>query len=211
VYSCRTTPADYHGTQLQHFDSLVRQTFAGFTGLHLNDNQWSQATRGFDQAGLGLRSASRHAPAAYLASCSATADLCTSVDPSFQWTGSAPGSHTGRALGALNAALPADKQLVLDSLTSTALLKQSALSSLLDDAQHTAHKATLSTAELANLESECRRGAAGFLSAIPSTTLDLTFEPAEFIVEIRTRLVSTSALLATASSTAKATMQEASV
>ena len=63
------------------------------------------------------------------------------------------------------------------------------MSFLLDDAQHKAFYETLAPSDQATIDSECRRGAAGFLTAIPSKTLGLALEPAEFLGEVRTRLL----------------------
>ena len=41
VYAARTTPPDFHETQLQqHFDEKVHSTFSSFTGLKLQEDQW---------------------------------------------------------------------------------------------------------------------------------------------------------------------------
>ena len=48
---------------------------------------------------------------------------------------------------------------------------------------------TLETSDKATDDSECQRGASGFLTAIPSKTLGLALESAEFLVEVRTRLL----------------------
>ena len=68
VYSMRTIPGVLQQDELLRFDHCVREAFQGLTGLRPNESQWSQATRSFCFAGLGLRSTSRHAHAAYTAS-----------------------------------------------------------------------------------------------------------------------------------------------
>jgi hypothetical protein len=54
----RCNPPLAQQAALEHFDSLVRDCFSSFTGLHLVQIQWEQVTRGLAQAGLSLRSAS---------------------------------------------------------------------------------------------------------------------------------------------------------
>ena len=85
VYTMRTVPWEMHADQLVAYDEVIRSTFSTCTGISPNDSQWEQATRGFECAGLGLRSASFHAAAAYLASCAATAKACAEVDSEFRW------------------------------------------------------------------------------------------------------------------------------
>ena len=75
VFSARATPFDVH-QELVAFDSAVRRCFEQFSGLHPDDTQWLQATLATKVGGLGLRSLSRHSPAAYLASRSYYFQLC---------------------------------------------------------------------------------------------------------------------------------------
>lgn len=58
LHSMRCNPPLAQQAALEHFDSLVRDCFSSFTGLHLVQTQWEQVTRGLAQAGLSLRSAS---------------------------------------------------------------------------------------------------------------------------------------------------------
>ena len=67
VHGVRCASAVAQAAALTAFDSLVRGCFAGMTGLHFTEHQWSQASqasRGFAQAGLGLRCPARHAAGA---------------------------------------------------------------------------------------------------------------------------------------------------
>ena len=66
LHSMRCNPPLAQQAALEHFDSLVRDCFSSFTGLHLVQTQWEQVTRGLAQAGLSLRSTSSDAPAANL-------------------------------------------------------------------------------------------------------------------------------------------------
>ena len=59
----------------------------------------------------------------------------------------------------------------------------------LDMVQHEAYLDTLSIDDCASLLSEMLPGASGFLEAIPSKQLDLAWDPCEFLVELRTRLL----------------------
>jgi len=59
----------------------------------------------------------------------------------------------------------------------------------LDMVQHEAYLESLSVADRATLLSEMLPGASGFLEAIPSKHLDFAWDPCEFLVELRTRLL----------------------
>ena len=67
LHSMRCNPPSPQTMALDMFDGMIRRCFGDFTGLHLTTLQWKQASLGFAHAGLGLRSTSDHAPAAYLA------------------------------------------------------------------------------------------------------------------------------------------------
>ena len=83
VHSMRCNPPGAQQHALATFDQLVRTCFGGLTGVHLTSAQWHQAGRSFAQAGLALRSAARHAPAAYLASLGSSLSACVDLDSGF--------------------------------------------------------------------------------------------------------------------------------
>ncbi|CAE8640315.1 unnamed protein product [Polarella glacialis] len=66
--------------------------------------------------------------------------------------------------------------------------KQQALSRAIDEAGHDARLSGASVVDHATLQSECEPGARAFWQAVPSRVLDLAVDPAEFIVEISSRL-----------------------
>ena len=83
MHAMRTTRPDWIKEQLRESDVLLRKTFDTRTGLALSENQWRQAGLSLNNGGLGVRDAERHASAAYLASRSATRQLCQELDPHF--------------------------------------------------------------------------------------------------------------------------------
>ena len=68
------------------FDGMVRRCFGDFSGIHPTDLQWDQATRGLRFGGLGLRSTSSHAAAAYIASVGSSLEACAAIDATFSVT-----------------------------------------------------------------------------------------------------------------------------
>ena len=120
VHSMRCNPALYQHLALQAFDTTVRRCFAGFTGIHPTAEQWRQAELGLAQAGLGLRSAAAHAPAAYLASLGASLSACAELDRSFAAAPVVAGPEVAAAVLALNAKLPGNRAVTLEAaLAST--------------------------------------------------------------------------------------------
>ncbi|CAE7213826.1 ANK1 [Symbiodinium sp. CCMP2592] len=149
------------------------------TGLHLTEQQWSQASGGFAHAGLGLRSCARHALAAYLASFGASLDGCRELGPQFNAADVLASPEVLAALEAFNAQLPPAQRL---TVAAALALK---LSQLLDQAAwDTLAPATPS--ERAVLRSEAGLGARAFLAALPSGRTRM--EKASFVAELRFRL-----------------------
>ena len=102
VFSARATPYDVHQEQLLNFDNAVRQCFEQFTGLHPDDTQWLQATLSTSLGGLGLRSLSKHSPAAYLSSRSSCFQLCKELDPQHTWEVDDASSSVRKAVQQVN-------------------------------------------------------------------------------------------------------------
>jgi len=187
-YSTRIVPSTDHLSELQAFDAEQRNTFAGYTGWSPSNSQWAQATRGFKYGGLGLRSAAAHAASAFLASYTTTLRYCKELDPNYQWEGSCPSTAVHKALRTYNASVAEDDRLSLHEEPERAL-RQQALSQAIDNKQHNEYFNSLNDSDRKALLSEQLQGAYGFLDAIPSKDLGLAWAPAEFIIEIRTRLL----------------------
>ena len=160
VHSMRCNPPLPQQAALDHFDCLVRGCFSSFAGLHLEQSQWLQATRSLSQAGLGLRSASLDAPAAYMASVGRRGHHCSVLDPSFGAPASMP--TVLAALSAYNQSvahhLTADQALTQTQKTLTGQTDLAAWQQQLDRASP-AHKALLL--------SEAEPGGRAFLAAVP--------------------------------------------
>ena len=180
VHTMRCCPPAGHATALATFDGLVQESFSSLSGLHLEPAQWEQATRGFAQAGLGLRSSRAHAPAAYLASVGASSRQCQELDPGY-WV-----DHSGdvaAALAELNAVLGPDQQLTVPGALA---LAQSELSRRVDAAGWASQLNSASVVDKATLLSEASPGARAFLTCVPSGRTQM--EPAVFNAELRVRL-----------------------
>ena len=84
----------------------VRRTLEATTALFPDDDAWGRAQLGTAMGGLGLRSAHRHADAAYVASVVESASLATAVDTAFDMLTGGTASCVSQAVRALNAKLP---------------------------------------------------------------------------------------------------------
>eukprot|EP00662_Eupelagonemidae_sp_cell21_P022046 gene22046-biopygen46842 len=186
IYSMRVTPPDWHQAQLQAFDSAVRRCFEQFSGVHCDGRQWRQATLGIRNAGLGLRDAARHSPAAYVASRGACAEQCRDVDPAHTWDGDAAGSHVARAVSALNAEF-LESDMIPSPVPLT--MRQQRLSLALDRAVlKELQGPAASLSQRAHLQLELAEGAGAWLNAMPSSVLGTHVHAQLFRIMLRRRL-----------------------
>ncbi|HSN23902.1 MAG TPA: reverse transcriptase domain-containing protein, partial [Methylomicrobium sp.] len=73
-YVLRTTPCHDHPLLLQ-FDNLLRTAVSKICNVSLSDDQWAQASLPVSKGGLGVRSVSKLASSAFLASAASTLPL----------------------------------------------------------------------------------------------------------------------------------------
>ena len=178
TYSMRVTPPAMHAQALQAFDDRVRACLEQLGGLPLTIAAWEQACLGVALGGLGLRSAAHHAPAAFLASASATATHCQGLDPQYVLAWPVLTDATSR----YNLAVPAHDQFSQPCTQQhlSACLDKARLSSLLDAASCESARAHL------RLLQQARAGS--WLHARPCEALGLHIEPHLFRVLLRLRL-----------------------
>jgi len=89
-------------------------------------------------------------------------------------------------LATLNTQLHEVDRIPTDSLK---VLRQQHLSQALERLAHEAHLEALNRADRADLESEMLLGASSFLEAVPCKATRQAWEPAEFVTELRRRLL----------------------
>ena len=179
LHSMRCNPPQPQQAALQHFDDLVRTCFSSFTGLHLEQAQWLQATRGLSQAGLGLRFTSLDAAAAYLASVGGSAARCSAVDADVGVASASP--LVLAALGAYNQSIPVP--MTVDAVLAQ---RQKTLVGQMDLAAWNLQLDRASPTQKALLLSEAQPGGRAFLSATPVGRKRM--DPAVFIAELQHRL-----------------------
>jgi len=83
AYSARVTPPALHIAALSAFDAEVRACLETLCTGPLPSQAWAQASLSTNAGGLGLRHASRHAMAGFVASTAATEELCKGLDPHY--------------------------------------------------------------------------------------------------------------------------------
>lgn len=78
-YCLRTCEPTKHASRLAAFDGTIRDALSSILARPLNPGQWMQATLPVPMGGLGLRSATSHASAAFVSSLAQTHSLVTSI------------------------------------------------------------------------------------------------------------------------------------
>ena len=78
-YSARVVPPSAHTEALLEMDSAVRSCLEQVASASLTGDSWAQAQLKLNKGGLGLRSAVKHSPAAYLSSRAKRSALCRSM------------------------------------------------------------------------------------------------------------------------------------
>ena len=68
AHLARATPPSLVMASLELFDENVRRSFSSCTAVDTTDVAWQQAQLSLSRGGLGMRSLSRHSPAAFIAS-----------------------------------------------------------------------------------------------------------------------------------------------
>ena len=168
---------------LDMFDGMVKRSFSDFTGLQLTAPQWRQAALGLAHGGLGLRSTSDHAAAAFLTSWASTLDAARELDASFSLPEARAGADVLAALTAFNAQLAPADAITLDTAVAST---QKTLSQKLDQAGWDEQLVHATVTGRATLLSEASIGGRAFLNAVPAGRTRM--EPAAFICELRVRL-----------------------
>jgi len=176
VHLLRTVPFTVLCPFLEQFDLNLKTCLSRILQCSLPSDSWSQATLPFRLGGLGLRSSSHSAAAAFLGSCNSTRLLASqllSVD------------FFDLAFPDEDIALSFFENISSDLSVSTA--SQNDLQALLDSQQYNQLLNSLNIRERARLTalSHSSGTSSGWLKAVPQTSLGLSIPGPEFVVALR--------------------------
>ena len=172
AHLARATPPSLSIKALELFDIDVRHCFSQCTAVDTSDEAWLQAQLSLSRGGLGLRSLSSHAAAAYIAS------LCSSDFSSLS------SLHLTSAIGKFNSSVSPSNVVSVESLAQRPPI-QKALSAKIDDFQFNQLFNSSSLADRARLLSISSPHASSWLSVVPSEGLGLHLNPDQFQVAIK--------------------------
>ena len=172
AHLARATPPSLSIKALELFDIDVRHCFSQCTAVDTSDEAWLQAQLSLSRGGLGLRSLSSHAAAAYIAS------LCSSDFSSLS------SLHLTSAIGKFNSSVSPSDVVSVESFAQRPPI-QKALSAKIDDFQFNQLFNSSSLADRARLLSISSPHASSWLSVVPSEGLGLHLNPDQFQVAIK--------------------------
>ena len=172
AHLARATPPSLSIKALELFDIDVRHCFSQCTAVDTSDEAWLQAQLSLSRGGLGLRSLSSHAAAAYIAS------LCSSDFSSLS------SLHLTSAIGKFNSSVSPSDVVSVESLAQRPPI-QKALSAKIDDFQFNQLFNSSSLADRARLLSISSPHASSWLLVVPSEGLGLHLNPDQFQVAIK--------------------------
>ena len=172
VHLARTTPTNLCEDSLKFFDEEVRLCFSSCVAIDVSDPQWQQAQLSPKLGGLGLRSLSLHSCAAFISSV-ASLEM-----------GNPDNTHLQQAILRFNARVSPQDSITMESVLNSPP-QQKSLSQKLDSF---AFHSLLSSASLVNkarMLSISSPHASSWITAIPSTSLKLHLDSAEYQTAIR--------------------------
>ena len=185
VYSARSTKFDHHMSALSHFDTSVRACFDTFTGIHTSDSQWARATLPIRSGGIGLRSLSSHAAAAYLASRSACHSLCKDLDPQHTWEVEDVTSSAYAAVAHVNSVVAVEDRL---QTSVPDKVQQKSISSSIDSASFSLLVAEADPSCRAHLCLQKKKGAGACFVKPPTEKSESQINPELFVTMLKRRL-----------------------
>ena len=188
LYTLRTCKPTSLSPAYKRFDEIQYSALEDILGSSLSPLAWRQASLPVSLGGLGLRSASSHAAAAYLSSLAQTKSTVDQILMSFPFRHDLdfPISFFRAAAGSLS-------PTVLETLTPDSEdLSQKRLSYLIDSNLHSSLLKDVQTdnnrRDSARLLSLTLPQAGAFLNAIPNPSFGLSILPENFRVALKYRL-----------------------
>ena len=172
AHLARGTPPSQAISALEAFDHKIQSTFSKCTVVDTSNQAWQQAELSLGRGGLGMRSLSRHSPAAYIASLSSSG------------AGPLSQEHLIHAVELFNSLVPSSDAISFEEML-TSPINQKVLSNKIDSHLFNVLLEQSSPADRARLLSVSSPHAASWVSVIPSEGLGLHLQPSEFQVAIK--------------------------
>ena len=187
-YLTRTVPSEIITAEMSRFDDNIRETLEEFVGGRLSEVQWTQqASLPVSMAGLGLRQASLHSSAAYLASKAASSSVIRDV------AGKLKPAVVEEELGVIISDPHYVNSLVLynsyisDPQPAEAVFvsSQKALSFAVDTNSFSLLESQLEDHDLARVKSAAVRHSGDWLNCVPNKSLGLHLRNQEYILSVK--------------------------
>ena len=192
MFTLRTTNPLHHLDIWDSYDRITREALGRILGAPLTDIQWSQAVLPVSLGGVGLRSSTDHAAAAYISSFLSALDLKEQILGALV---SAADESSENNSTILSPELVENLERKVGSELSVTILRsesQKELSLKIDLQNHKLLKEKIDeigrVRDIARINSLSLPNAGAWLNVIPSPALGLHLRPTEFIVSVKYRL-----------------------
>ena len=172
VHLARTTPTNLCEDSLKFFDEEVRLCFSSCVAIDVPDPQWQQAQLSPKLGGLGLRSLSLHSCAAFISSV-ASLEM-----------GNPDNTHLQQAILRFNAQVSSKDSITMESVLNSPP-QQKSMSQKLDSFAFHSLLSSASLVSKARMLSVSSPHASSWITTIPSTSLKLHLDSAEYQTAIR--------------------------
>ena len=172
VHLTRVTPPSLASDAIVSFDEDVRQCFVLRSAIEDSDTAWKQAQLSLRFRGLGLRSLSCHAAAAYI------------VSLSLSGLGQSNNHHLQQAVIAYNSKVASHHAITAESALASPTTQRE-LSSKIDEDQFKLLLEASCPADKARLQTVSAPHSSSWVSVVPSMGLGLHMESNEFQTAVR--------------------------
>ena len=188
MHAMRTTRPDWILETLKEVDAATMDCLEACVGTTLPAAARTQASLPIRLGGLGVRSAERHAPAAYVCSRVASRKLCQAMDGNFAWDPDVPGSGLAAAVALCNEHLPEASRLMTADLDAEHGVSQKHLSQKLGAVTQGSLIDAAEAASTARLRAAGAPHAGAWLAATPAPGLDQRMNHGEFVAAVKLTL-----------------------
>ena len=179
IYIMRTAPCS-QSTKLMTYDNTLKSSLASLLNVEMTDTAWNQASLPVRWGGIGVRSAHRLAPSAFLASAAGAADLLSHILPAWVLAVQDPAVEEAKVMWESMGGI---QEPVGEQSTVQRKWDEQCCRTMAEGLRMGADERTI-----ARLLASCASASGAWLNAIPSAPLGLNLDDGALRVAVGLRL-----------------------